>query len=290
MTVCMGAICSDEASKQAVVVASDRMVTMANLIEFEHGIPKLTQAPPRAAVMAAGDALAGSALIDGVVRAGSPPSVADLAKALAQSYLQIRQAGAETQVLAPRGLTWAAFYGQHAQMQPQIVMMIDQALAQYNLGLELLVAGVDDTGGHLYSVHNPGGTELRHDVIGFAAIGSGSLPAMQSMIGFAHTATAELKETVFRVYASKRRAETAPGVGNDTDVWIVRASGVRVLDQDVIEELAELYKEFLASVAKNVGSRISKLDVAEEPRAGVPARPEFETERETHGSAEKRNT
>jgi hypothetical protein len=112
---------------------------------------------------------------------------------------------------------------------------------------------------------------------------------MQSMIGFAHTATAELKETVFRVYASKRRAETAPGVGNDTDVWIVRASGVRVLDQDVIEELAELYKEFLASVAKNVGSRISKLDVAEE-RAGVPTRPEFEVERGNHGSAAKRNT
>jgi 20S proteasome alpha/beta subunit len=289
VTLCMGAICSDNGSKKAVVVASDRMVTMANLIEFEHAIPKVIEAPGRSAVMSAGDALAGSALIGSVVRSAAPRLVEDLAKAVAQSYLQLRQSRAEAQVLTPRGLTWAGYYGQHMQMQPQIVGMIDQLLANYNPGLELLVAGVDDAGGHLYSIHNPGGTELRHDVIGFAAIGSGALHAMQSMIGFGHISDHDLKETVFRVYASKRRAEVAPGVGNDTDVWIVRADGITVLNKEAMEELGELYKEFLASVAKDVGQRISKLEVPEERPAGKRPRPEFEVESTGHGAPARTN-
>jgi len=271
MTICMGALCADSGGSKAVVVASDRMVTWANLIEFEHGVPKLTVAPPSAVVFGAGDALIANMLIERVVRAGTVHTVTDLANALSTQYAQMRQERAEADILVARGLNWGAFYGQHAQLQQPIVMMIDQSLVQYNLGVELLAAGVDDSGAHLFTVHNPGGKVNRHDVINFAAIGSGTLHALQSMIGFEHTAKDDLKETVFRVYASKRRAEVAPGVGKDTDLLIVRAGQVDAVSDAVLKELEELYREFLASIARNLGSKISKLEIKEEASEPAPA-------------------
>jgi len=131
------------------------MVTWANLIEFEHGVPKLTVAPPSAVVFGAGDALIANMLTERVVRAGTVHTVTDLANALSTQYAQMRQERAEADILMARGLNWAAFYGQHAQLQQPIVMMIDQALAQYNLGVELLAAGVDDSGAHLFTGPQP---------------------------------------------------------------------------------------------------------------------------------------
>lgn len=90
---------------------------------------------------------------------------------------------------------------------------------------------VDDSGAHVYSVQNPGRPEYLHDVIGYATIGSGAIHAVQSMIDFGHSTKAQYHETVFRVYASKRRAEVAPGVGLDTDMAVISAGRDSLADQ-----------------------------------------------------------
>ena len=61
------------------------------------------------------------------------------------------------------------------------------------------------------------------------------------MIGFRHTATDGLRETVFRVYASKRRAEVAPGVGTETDMAIITDAGLSWLDDEMFKQLAHIY-------------------------------------------------
>jgi hypothetical protein len=51
------------------------------------------------------------------------------------------------------------------------------------------------------------------------------------VIGFGHAATQPVKDTIFRVLASKRRAELAPVVGRDTDLMVLGPSGaVRLPD------------------------------------------------------------
>jgi hypothetical protein len=111
------------------------------------------------------------------------------------------------------GWNWQTYYGGHSSFNPQITVMLDQQMQQFNLGVEFLLAGVDDSGGHIYSVQNPGQPEYLHDVIGYAAIGSGAIHAVQSMIGFGHSVNTDYQETVFRVYASKRRSEVATPTG-----------------------------------------------------------------------------
>jgi hypothetical protein len=83
------------------------------------------------------------------------------------------------------------------------------------------------------------------------------------MIGFRHSPTAGLRETVFRVYAAKRRAEVAPGVGLDTDVAIVSASGVRFLSVSTLEGLATLYDNYGKAAEAAQVKELGKLSLEE---------------------------
>jgi hypothetical protein len=176
VTLCMAALCADEDAGAAAVVAADRMVTYGGFIEFEHTVPKMAHPSPSAVALIAGDTLLGTRLAKGVAAefSGASPRVDEIAERMAARYVEMRRAELENQVLALRGLDMGSFYGNHATLNPQVTMMLDQTMAQYNLGIELLIAGVDAAGAHVYSIHNPGKPAREHDVIGYAAVGSGA--------------------------------------------------------------------------------------------------------------------
>jgi 20S proteasome alpha/beta subunit len=135
---------------------------------------------------------------------------------------------------------------------------MDQYVMSFDLGVSLLVAGVDDSGAHLYSIGNPGASVNDHQPIGYHSVGSGWLHAMQSMIGFGHMSARGLKETIFTVYASKRRAEVAPGVGRDTDMTIVQADGIKQLDRTMLDNLEKIFQEYQKPVSQEVKDEINK--------------------------------
>jgi 20S proteasome alpha/beta subunit len=146
---------------------------------------------------------------------------------------------------------------QQRLIQP-LVGSIDQQVITYNYGVELLIAGVDGDGAHLHAIENPG-TEEDFAQIGYAAIGSGGLHALQSMIGFGHAGMHGLNDTVFSVYASKRRAEVAPGVGKDTDLAIITEDSIQYLEQSVLKELDALYGEYQRPVMQDLKSKVAEL-------------------------------
>lgn len=266
MTICMGALCQDQAAGDTVVLASDRMVTWRNLAEFEHAVPKIYNISPAAWALVAGDALAGAKITAEAAAkvAGVPRPVHEIAAIVAQQYQGVRMNAAEAQVLLPRGLSLVTYYGKHQQLLSRITEDLDRSLASFDPEVELIVAGVDSSGGHLFTVNNPGGPPECHDVIGTVAIGSGEIHAVQSMIAFGHTAMQPVKETVFRVFASKRRAELAPGVGRDTDLMVLRPGGAVRLSDKALAKLSELYESYAASVVASAQEQVSgwALDLA----------------------------
>lgn len=261
----MAALCTAEDSKALAVVAADRMVTYGGFIEFEHTVPKMAHPSPFAVALIAGDTLIGTRLAVSVASEfkGASPAVAEIAERMATRYVELRASLLESQILSLRGLNLGSFYGNHASLNQQVTMMLDQQMAQFNPDIELLIAGVDEAGAHIYSVHNPGKPEREHDFIGYAAIGSGGIHALQAMIGFRHAPTAGLGETIFRVYAAKRRAEVAPGVGLDTDMAIVSASGVTFLDADTIRQLSSMYANYGKAAERAQIEELSKLSLGE---------------------------
>jgi 20S proteasome alpha/beta subunit len=180
MTLCMAAICDDGNDGPKAVIASDRMVTLGGFMEFEHTVSKMKEATSCAVAMIAGDTLVGTRLAQGVGEEfkGASPDIAQIAVRLAQRYVEVRTGELEHQILNPRGLNLQGFYGAHQGLNAQIAAMIDQQMAQFNLGIELLLAGVDSQGAHIYSVTNPGQPDRQWDVIGYAAVGSGGIHAV----------------------------------------------------------------------------------------------------------------
>jgi hypothetical protein len=274
MTVCIAALCND-GDDAIAVVAADRMVTLGGFIEFEHAVSKMAPASQFALAMVAGDALIGTRIAKVVegASAGTNPAVVDVAQSLAEEYLAAREQQLDEQLLLPRGMTLETFYQSHAALNPQITAMLDNQMAQFNLGVELLLAGVDPSGAHIHTIQNPGGSDRLHDQIGYAAIGSGAIHAIQSMIGFGHCADADYHQTVFRVYASKRRSEVAPGVGQDTDMAVISENGTHWLSDDELGQLRAIFEDFESSTDKTLKAKLADFNLNEEtdePEA-VPA-------------------
>lgn len=278
MTICIGALCADAQGRPGryAVVASDRMVTMGGITEFEHDVPKMTAVTDRIVALMAGDAVNGASLIRALPAniAGSPPTVRRVAESAAGLYAQHRRQVIEAAVLGARGVTLQDFYGGGVQLkwQPQLVAATDHTISNFDFGIELLVAGVDADGAELYHVGNPGGATGYLGQIGYGAIGSGTLHALQAMIGVGHTPSRALAQTIFSVYASKRQAEIAPGVGEKTDMWVIRDSGTSKLDQAALEHLASLYEDYRVKTARELEDRMKSLKLPEEGNgsAGQP--------------------
>ncbi|MCZ7532289.1 MAG: hypothetical protein M5U23_02570 [Acidimicrobiia bacterium] len=264
MTVCIATLCFNEADESPmVVVAADRMVTLGSFMEFEHANSKMKTVSPYALVLIAGDTLVGTRLAQEVCSsmAGTNPPIADVASALSRHYHATRQGSMEESILKPRGLDLASYFGRHASLNPQVTMMLDQQLAQFNLGVELLLAGIDPSGGHAYSIHNPGGPELQHDVIGYSAIGSGSIHALQAMVGFKHHAKTPFMDGLYRTYAAKRRSEVALGVGLDTDLFVISRAGTIRLEKSDLDRLDEVYSDTRQQEERALQSSLSGLSV-----------------------------
>src|SRR5215469_10235702 len=264
MTICMGALCQQDRPGDTIVLASDRMVTWMGLTEFEHSAPKAHEISPTALILVAGDVLTGAriaraarAMLAGqVVPPGSMDVVADMAAAC---YASLRQEIAQAQFFAPRGLSIEGYYQMQQQLNPQLVSLLDSALINIDLGVELIVAGVDANGGHLHSIGNPGGWQQCHDPIGTTAVGSGAIHAIQSMIGYSHSATVPLRETVFHVFSSKRKAELAPGVGHDTDLMILDVSGVVHVPKETIRALDAINDDIATAQNADLLAKVTKL-------------------------------
>jgi hypothetical protein len=76
MTICIGALCSgsQEQARQALVVASDRMVTLGQITEFEHETPKIVDISTSVVALMAGDALRASSMVKKSAFPGIGPS------------------------------------------------------------------------------------------------------------------------------------------------------------------------------------------------------------------------
>lgn len=267
MTICIGALCSNKegVANKAIVVASDRMVTLGQLTEFEHEAPKIAPIRDKIVALMAGDAFRASQLIRDVIASTPPesPHVFQVAQIAANRYLEARAKQIETDVFQPRGLTREQFYQgkipaltQHLQ---QLAFQIDNHVTAFNFNVELLIAGVDEIGAQLFSVGHPGGTSINLQQIGYHAIGSGQLHAMQSLIGFGHIGTRSIEETLFAVYVAKRRAEVAPGVGTETDLEIITADGIKIIDKAKLKTLNGLYQDYQKPASKEIIDKVREL-------------------------------
>lgn len=234
MTVCIAALYR---RGEGVVLASDRMVTAHFPIGYEFENQEDTKiialdGDKSVHVLIAGNVLLGNEILNAAKaqlsqKEGSTTGH-EAAELVRVAYQKIRLANIVHRELEPRGLDLNSFYARHQQLSPQVVQMIDQALATVDLGVEMLVAGPNGEHHTIHTVQNPG---ILHEntSIGHGAIGSGAPHALYSLIEGSYASSMSREEVTKLVKAAKERSEVAPGVGKDTTI-------VEIPRKDVVDD------------------------------------------------------
>lgn len=255
MTVCISAVCENGKS---VVVAADRMMTYGPpmLLQTEPPVKKIEQLTISCVLMFSGSVPDGEEIATRVkakATSSHNPVVSEIAEECKAGYAELKQKRVEETILRPYlGVDFNKFQTLVTQSSAsQILGQILGLISQHNLQLDLLVAGIDVTGAHLYGVTHPG-ILVPLETMGFAAVGSGGTHAAVRLCLAQQTRASALHETVFNVYGAKRSSEIAPGVGRATDMAVILHDRISFLDESELEGLNSVYEEKPALQAKQV--------------------------------------
>jgi len=256
MTVCIGAIYGDN----AILGASDRMLTAGGSIEFEPDQSKIFPLTSSIIAMVADDILIHAELYQyvlGVVndRISKEPDnwlrVSDIADLYSDFYSQLRQKHALKEVLEPLGLDFDSFIRRQKEMSPEFIKIVEDKLVAYRIGgAATILAGIDPSGPHIYVVEN---SKIScFDTIGFAVIGSGSSHAAPHFMFSGHTRRNSGQRTLLTVHQAKRKSEAAPGVGKGTDMYLIgpQLGSFKMIEKHWLQQMDKIYDDSIKATDK----------------------------------------
>jgi hypothetical protein len=229
MTVCIAALCN---KRKTLILAADKMIGSV-MIETEAEIQKITKLHRDWWVMLAGnDVSPAFDIIDACkqqMNAHKPKTVKDAIKAVEICYRQKRQDEAESIYLIPRGWTPKDFNSPKSSILPETTRAALQSrIDAYELDVNLLIAGFDVSRvGHVFTVSDADNRAVarRHDIPGFASIGSGRHGADYMMTYRELSPAMPTRLVLYYVVEGKYYGELASGVGPRTDLYILRPGG-----------------------------------------------------------------
>jgi len=300
VTVCVAAICDNS----SIVGASDRMITAGD-VEFEPPQTKLWALSSSIALMIAGDASLQMEIfyslrdqVNLTIQANPQVwlNVRDVADWYYQHYQTARNLRAERAILAPLGLDSQSFISKQQQMQSSLVTRLAGELLNFEMPeIQVIIAGIDNTGPHIYVADNHGAT--MRDSAGFAAIGIGYWHANSQFMFAGHARWKPMPEVLFLTYTAKRRAEVAPGVGEGTDMFMIgpQLGSYFAIGDHVTEALKKIYEETTKSAQdsqeqarREVNEYVEELGKQGQQAAGLPTSQEQPTLSEGSGTADNK--
>ena len=253
MTVCIAAIYNTS----SILGISDRMITAGD-IEFEPPQTKIFALTSSITLMIAGDYnlqtqiyLKANEEVQKKI-AFNPKkwvSVKEVAEIFRDTYLELKREAAERAVLQPFGLTYRTFVEQIKHFTPTLIDSITYDLKNFSFleSIETIITGIDDNGAHIYTIRD--GEITCDDLIGFSAIGSGSNHAQSHFMLSRYTRFVSEPTAILTIHQAKKKAEVTPGVGEDTDMFIIGGLGTFMMiypieDIDIVKALDNFYKKY----------------------------------------------
>lgn len=264
MTVCIAAICE---KGNEVIIVSDRLLTSTgSLLEFEHSTPKVRRLTKNCSAAFAGDVQASTELfelarpkIDGVENA----TVVDVGKCIHDAFFELRRKKIEESILRPKGIRdFKEYFERQQQLVREVVLTIEGQIDEFQLGLQILVAGVEENGAHIYCIQDQ--CDFRtFDDLGYHAIGIGARHALTSFMVQGYDKDTNFTRALMSTYEAKKIAERAPGVGLKTTVINITKTGTYVPKDEQIEGLDRFYQQKVKNiekVEKKWGEELDEID------------------------------
>jgi hypothetical protein len=233
VTVCIAAMARKGMLERTIFTVSDRMLT--SFAQYQSPEPKLRSLTSSIWVMWSGDASFQAGIIsqldaDVKARVEAHPDdwleVEFVAYLYQKYYNKARKHLAEQSVLTPLFEDTAEFIAAQQAILPGLADRLADNLHAYRApAMETIIVGEDRRGQHIFVCENVNseGDVHCYDTMGFAAIGSGGFHASSQFMLAGHGPSKPLSDTLFLAYLAKKRAQAAPGVGDETDIFVCEA-------------------------------------------------------------------
>lgn len=265
MTVCIAAICTWDAKARELMIvgASDRMLSGQSL-KYEPDQRKVYEfskdISPRAIALAAGDPYAQISICNRVssfYRKLQRPaaSIEEIALKYADALIGYKRDEAETLFLKTHSLSVTEFIDRMTELPADFVADIRHKLDSHSVSVETIIAGIDDTGPHLFTIDHRG-VVLCADAVSFACIGSGAEHAQsQFMVAkyqrmFPHTSALTL------TYIAKKRSEGSPTVGTATDLFFIGRDGYSGFSDLIHEHMETVFEKYEADIGLAIAGAV----------------------------------
>jgi 20S proteasome alpha/beta subunit len=256
VTVCIAARCMLQGNP-VIVGASDRMVSSAD-IEFEPPQSKILALTNSIAMLVAGDTAAQAQIFyrthaeiaQRLSIDKSWFSVEEAANIVGRNVIRYHREMSERLYLLPFGLDSETFIRKQQQLAPHWMDNISDKILNLEISTSTIVAGLDAQGSHVYTVDSRGRPKC-DDYTGFSAIGYGEWHASSQFMFANHSSADHMAKTILLTYTAKKRAEVAPGVGSNTDVFVIaNLGGFTMLEVNGINYLDKHYQDLKAKSSK----------------------------------------
>ncbi len=256
MTVCIAGKCvyEDESGEYpAIVIAADRLFTWERPdSNAEHDAPthKVFEFGPTIVALHAGDMNLCLALCQSAaesLRNRTLFRVRDVALAVALATKELRAERFENLTLQDHNVTLEQFQKRPREIDPELLKDLKKQYSFFDIDAAQIVAGVDDTGSHLYSVDGQGLWRYL-DAESVHAIGQGEEWARDTLSQVRYHHDWRLPRALFAVYAAKRHAEAAQSVGKiTTSIVAITRTGIWYSYEDIDDVLTAQHQRYRTS-------------------------------------------
>jgi hypothetical protein len=241
MTICIAAIGIDDKGKEAIVFATDHMISYPQMGQFEKNIEKYKKLNSNTVAMLSGNPLIFETLIG---KCKKDCSFEEIAQTIQSSMNELKEQIIQKQLFDIYKINYE--YIREVLKAPIPNPYIDNLLrtiSVFTLQTSILLIGFKDETAQIAEVIENAINNLRD--IAFGAIGSGAVQALNTLLFQVQSKDDTLASTLYNVYKAKRNAEVAIGVGKDTDVMILTTTGLTEITDDNIKILSSIYESEL---------------------------------------------
>jgi len=224
--------------------------------------------------------------------------VEDLAKTLAEEIQAVRRRDVERLLLERYNLTLDGFIARQKEWTPDFFERVNNQITDSEMDLgEVIIAGFDTIDGNeiarIYTIEGAG-WERAWSGTGFCAIGIGAEHAEAEFAHALYTPRTNWIEAMRITFFAKKRAEEAPGVGPNTDLWYIIDQGPMYFPPQsrVVQELGTMYGRARLAERLAIGADAVQLNrvLAEQFDARTPRAATEEERKSAEAEAEKGDT
>ncbi len=258
MTIIIGALC--DGGNTVLLLSDKRITTVPHEFVFESQTKKI-DIDSNSSILTSGVISNLVFIKDSKVALQEQVTIKGKAEIIAQNFSLFRAYKFTQEYLSLHGiLNFNDFHSKQKYLNDSLVGGLIEQEKIYNIGVELILGGVDGDGGHLYNISHPG-THYNQDMIGFCSAPILTNSRVGTIFEFCnYTTNSPLSKVLSIAFIAKKRTEILGGIGEKTEAWAINsAEGIKEISEETMLKLEGKYIE----TKKKLSSVFNKIEIEE---------------------------